>query len=231
MNLETQVHPKEAPTVAPGDTLANVLRRQIADEILEGRRPPGSRLDERSLADEFGVSRTPVREALQQLVSAGLAKSKPRSGAVVHSVEPERVASLCEASILLETLCARLAAVRITAIELGRLRKIHQACAVLHESGDVYGYALENRRFHSAIIAATKNQDLEDAVEFCRLRIAPYQRRPFKSYARRSSSQDEHQDIIRALEAGDANQAELAMARHLEAAAVAIDEQLRRAKA
>ena len=59
---------KKTLNVEPGDTLANVLRRQIADEILAGIRPPESRLDERRLAEEYSVSRTPVREALQQLV-------------------------------------------------------------------------------------------------------------------------------------------------------------------
>lgn len=214
--------------VEPGDTLANVLRRHIADDILDGKRAPGSRLDERSLAEEYGVSRTPVREALQQLVSAGLASSKPRSGAVVQGVEPSRVASLSEASILLESLCARLAAARITAVELGRLRHIHDACQACHEAGDVDGYALENRRFHSAILSATRNQDLVDSVEFCRMRIAPYQRTPFKSSVRRQASQDEHSRIIEALESGQADLAERAMADHLKAAAIAIDEHLRR---
>lgn len=217
----------QTPRVEQGDTLANVLRRQIADDILEGRRAPGSRLDERSLAEEYGVSRTPVREALQQLVSAGLARSKPRSGAVVQGIEPGRVSSLCEASILLEALCARLAAVRITAVELGRLIRIHEACGTCHINGDVEGYAMENRRFHSAIIAATQNQDLQDSVEFCRMRIAPYQRAPFKSAERREASQEEHQRIISALERGNPDDAEEAMTAHLKAAAVAIDEQLR----
>ena len=213
--------------VESGDTLANVIRRQIAEDILDGRRTPGSKLDERSMAEEFGVSRTPIREALQQLVSAGLAKSKPRSGAVVQGVEPERVSSLCEASILLESLCAKLAATRITAVELGRLHRIHQMCEAHHKTGDMEAYALENRKFHSAIIAATQNPDLVDSVEFCRLRIAPYQRTPFKSAERRLASQNEHQKIIDALEAGDPKAAEHAMAEHLKAAAISIDEQLR----
>lgn len=227
MQAKTNKRATQKPKVESGDTLSNVLRRQIADDILDGRRLPGSRLDERALAEEYGVSRTPVREALQQLVSAGLAASKPRSGAVVQEVAPGRVASLCEASILLESLCARLAAARITAVELGRLRRIHQACDSYHQSSDFSGYALENRKFHSAIISATQNQDLEAAVESFRLRIAPYQRTPFRSSARRQASQNEHEKIIEALEAGDAERANQTMTEHLKAAAVAIDEQLR----
>jgi DNA-binding GntR family transcriptional regulator len=227
METKIETRGKLILKVDKGDTLANVLRRHIADDILVGTRAPGARLDERSLAKEFGVSRTPVREALQQLASAGLAKSKPHSGTVVQGIEPGRVSSLCEASIFLESLCARLAT-RITTIELGRLKKIHAACQTCHEVGDVDGYALENRKFHSAIIAATQNQDLVDTIEFCRLRIAPYQRTPFKSSAIREASQVEHKKIIDALESGDSDFAERAIAEHLKAAAIAIDQYLQR---
>lgn len=218
------IRARAALKVEPGDTLANVLRRRIADDILAGIVKPGARLDERSLAEEHGVSRTPIREALQQLVATGLARSKPHSGVVVQGVEPARVAALCEASILLESLCARLAASRITTIELGRLKKIHAACEACHQCDDADGYALENRRFHSAVISATHNKDLADSVEHCRLRIAPFQRTPFRSQARRSASQREHQRIVDALEKAAPEAAEQAMSDHLKAAAIAIDE-------
>lgn len=227
MGKKTIAPSKGTLRVGSGDTLANALRRQLADDILDGRREPGSRLEERSLAEQYGVSRTPVREALQQLVSAGLAIRKPRSGAVVQRVEAARVSSLCEASILLETLCARLAAVRITTIELGRLRLVLNACDTCHHNGDVEGFALKSRNFHSAVIAATQNQDLVDTVEFCRLRIAPYHRAPFKAAARRVSAQAELERILVALESGDADQAARAMTDHLKAAAIAIDNQIR----
>lgn len=216
----------ETLKVEAGDTMANVLRRRIADDILAGTCKPGSRLDERSLAEKFGVSRTPVREALQQLVTAGLVRSKPHSGVIVQGVELSRVASLCEASILLESMCARLAAVRMTAVELGRLKKIHTACEVCHQADDMDGYAAENRKFHSAIIDGIQNRDLGDAVEFCRLRIAPFQRMPFRSFEQRAASQKEHKDIVEALEKGDPVQAEAVMTQHLTAAAIAIDEYL-----
>lgn len=210
--------------VEKGDTLANVLRRQIAEKILEGVLTPGSKLDERTLAQEFGVSRTPVREALQQLVSAGLAVSRPHAGTVVHGIDAERITALCEASMLLEALSIRLAAVRMTSIDISHLRKIFDACEACHLAGDASGYALENRKFHSTIIKATRNKDLCDSVEFCRLRIAPFQRAPFKSFDRRAASQREHKAIIEALESRDENLAADAMTHHLSNAAIAIDE-------
>tara|TARA_R110002167_G_scaffold184083_1_gene384497 strand:- start:105 stop:398 length:294 start_codon:yes stop_codon:yes gene_type:complete len=83
-----------------------------------------------------------------------------------------------------------------------------------------------NRKFHGAIIAATHNPDLRDSVEFCRVRIAPFQRVPFKSADRRAASQIEHQQIIDALENRNSELATEKMRLHLSAAAVAIDEQL-----
>lgn len=212
--------------VDKGDTMANVLRRKIADEILANAITPGTRLDERRLAEEYGVSRTPVREALKQLISAGLVSNKPHAGTIVQEIDRQRLGSLCEASIELETLCARMAASRITAVELGRLNKIHEACEASHLAQDPDAYALENRKFHGAIIAATHNQDLQDSVEFCRVRIAPFQRVPFKSPDRRAASQIEHRQIIAALENRNPERAAENMRLHLSAAAVAIDEQL-----
>lgn len=220
----TESEVDEKLTAEKGDTLANVLRRRLADSILSGACKPGTRLEERILATQFGVSRTPVREALQQLALAGLVTSKPRSGTVVASVEPARVMSLCEANILLETLCARLAAGRITAVELGRLKRLHVACQTCHVTSDANGYALKNRLFHSTIIEATHNIDLGESVELCRLRIAPFQRLPFHSAQRRAESQQEHQALIEALELGDAEAAARAMHDHLSAASLAIDD-------
>ena len=134
---------------------------------------------------------------------------------------------MCEASILLESICARLAAGRMTAVEVGRLCRIHEACQACHEAGDALGYAAENRKFHSAIIEGAKNPDLRDAVEFVRLRIAPFQRAPFASAERRDASQAEHARIIVALSKQDAEAAAEAMTAHLSAAAVAIDEHLK----
>jgi DNA-binding GntR family transcriptional regulator len=216
-----------AISVEKGDTLANVLRRRIADSILQNEIEPGTRLDEQRLATEFGVSRTPIREALGQLSAAGLVASKPHIGAIVQPIVAARVASLCEAVIELEGLCARMAALKMSVVELGRLKEFHGACGSAHEADDTYAYALKNRSFHYAIVAGTHNPDLVDSVELCRLRVAPYQKLQFSVAARRAASQIEHMEIVAALERRAPDDAATAMTRHLSAAAVAIDAQLR----
>jgi DNA-binding GntR family transcriptional regulator len=207
--------------------LANVLRRRIADGILQNEIAPGTRLDEQRLAAQFGVSRTPVREALAQLRAAGLVSSRPHAGSTVQPIEQARVSSVCEAVIELESLCARLAAVRLSVLELGRLSALHEACAVAHAAADTDGYAQSNRNFHTVIIAGTHNADLVDCVEMCRLRIAPYQRLPFALSARRVAAQAEHAQVLSALQRRAPDEAAAAMRAHLSAAAIAIDEQLR----
>jgi DNA-binding GntR family transcriptional regulator len=216
-----------AVEVEKGDTLANVLRRRIADSILQNQIAPGTRLDEQRLAAQFGVSRTPVREALGQLRAAGLVSSRPHAGSTVRPIEQARVSSLCEAVIELESLCARLAAIKLSVMELGRLSALHEACAATHDAADTDGYAQSNRNFHSAIIAGTHNADLVDCVEMCRLRIAPYQRLQFALSARRVAAQAEHAQILSALQRHAPDDAAAAMREHLSAAAIAIDEQLR----
>src|SRR3979409_138523 len=96
---------------------AGELRLQLADEIVRGVLAPGSALDETDIARRFGVSRTPVREALRQLVASGLVEARAHRGAVVAQPSLERLTGMFEAMAELEALCAGLAAERMTAAE------------------------------------------------------------------------------------------------------------------
>ena len=94
-------------------TRAEELRLQLADEIVRGVLPPGSALDETDIARRFNVSRTPVREALRQLVASGLVESRAHRGAVVARPSLDRLTEMFEAMAELEALCAGLAAERM----------------------------------------------------------------------------------------------------------------------
>src|SRR3546814_4770155 len=91
------------------------------EEVLSGHRPPGARLDESKLAQHFGVSRTPVREALRELAAADLVVLRPRQGAVVATVTVTQLLHMFEVMAELASFCARLAARRMTADERRRL--------------------------------------------------------------------------------------------------------------
>ncbi len=112
-------------------TQAERLADSIAEQVLSGEFPPGFRLDEMALAERFGVSRTPVREAIRLLASTGLIDVKPRRGASVATATSAQLETLFGAMAEIEASCARLAAVSMTPIERRRLQSRHEAMAEL----------------------------------------------------------------------------------------------------
>ncbi len=112
-------------------TQAERLADSIADAVLSGEFPPGFRLDENALAERFGVSRTPVREAIRLLASTGLIEVKPRRGAHVATATSAQLEKLFGAMAEMEATCARLAAMSMTPIERRRLQGRHEAMAEL----------------------------------------------------------------------------------------------------
>src|SRR5258708_16451860 len=107
-------------------TRAEELRLQLADEIVRGVLPPGAALDETDIARRFKVSRTPVREALRQLVASGLVESRAHRGAVVARPSIQRLTRVFEAIAEVEALCAGLAAERMSPAERHRLEAVHE---------------------------------------------------------------------------------------------------------
>ena len=102
-------------------TLSDKIFQALATAIVSGQLKPGQRLDERSVCREFGVSRTPVREAFRRLSGAELVETAPRKGVTVARVDVEKLTEMFEALAEFEGLCARLSAVRMTALEKKRL--------------------------------------------------------------------------------------------------------------
>src|SRR5215475_13206899 len=117
-------------------TRAEELRLQLADEIVRGALPPGAPLDETDIARRFSVSRTPVREALRQLVVSGLVEARPHRGAVVAQPSLERLTGMFEAMAELEALCAGMAAERMSPAERYRLEAVHEELRVLSHAGN-----------------------------------------------------------------------------------------------
>jgi DNA-binding GntR family transcriptional regulator len=133
------------------------LREQIEEQIATGELAPGSSLDEATLADLHGVSRTPVREALIQLAAGGLIEIRPRRGATVTSIGPTRLLEMFEVMSELEAMCGRLAARRMSEAERNSLGQALQACAVARQQQDSDAYFYCNETFHAAIYAGSHN--------------------------------------------------------------------------
>lgn len=191
------------------------LRDRIEQAIISGEYPPGFRLEEPLLAQRYNVSRTPVREALMQLASAGLVEIRPRQGAIVASPTVQDILEMFEVMASLEGLCVELAARRITAEELAELEQVHERCGALAAAGDPDGYYAENRRFHEALYAASRNRFLEETTRSLRNRVAPYRRLQLRHRGRTQRSWAEHGAILEAIRSGDGPGARAAMMAHI----------------
>ena len=196
-------------------TLAEKLATAIADGILNGTLQPGLRLDELGLAQQHGVSRTPVREALRQLTMSGLIDMRPRKGAIVSKATPEQVESLFVAMAEMEATCARLAAMSMTPVERRRLQARHEATTALAGAGDPDAYSNANVAFHSAIYAGAHNAPIAEYTLGLRRRVGPFRRAQFQVEGRLTKSNQEHDAVVRAILSGDAAGAHASMLHHV----------------
>ncbi|MBN9000409.1 MAG: GntR family transcriptional regulator [Rhizobiales bacterium] len=176
---------------------------QLADEIVRGTFAPGEPLDEIGLATRYGVSRTPVREALRQLAASGLVEIRPHRGAIVTRPSETRLLEMFVVMAELEGLCAGLAAEAMSILERRDLDRLHGQLGELVATGDPTRYALANERFHGAIYAGSHNAYLAEMTLATRARLAPFRRAQFRQSGRLAESFEEHARIVRAILAGD----------------------------
>jgi DNA-binding GntR family transcriptional regulator len=200
-----------------GEKRSNVqrLKDSLEDDIINGRRTPGERLDPERLGREFSVSRTPVREAIQQLVASGLVTVSPKKGTFVSRVGIEQLIEMFEVMAELEGMCGRLAARRITEGELAELVRAHERCEAAARAGDTDEYYYENEGFHDAIYTASHNAFLAGEARQLKQRLKPYRRLQLQVRQRMSGSLEEHREIVASIEKGDASAAERALREHV----------------
>jgi DNA-binding GntR family transcriptional regulator len=196
-------------------TRAEELRMQLADEIVRGALQPGTALDEMELARRFGVSRTPVREAIRQLAASGLVEARAHRGALVARPSAEHLIGMFEAMAELEALCAGLAAERMTRPERNMLEIAHEEMRTLIRVGDPQRYHELNEAFHNAIYAGAHNQYLAEITLSTRTRVQPFRRAQFRNLGRLAKSQAEHERVVEAIQRGDRERAALAMRSHI----------------
>src|SRR5258708_11512840 len=169
-------------------TLAETIRQNLADDILRGVYPPGARLDESGLARRFKLSRTPVREALRQLSSAGLVEMRPRRGVIVSLPTDSALAEMFEVMGELEASCTGLAAQRMSPAERVRLELVHRRSYEAVRSNDRESYRTLNFAFHDVIYRGAHNEFLLATTVGIRQRIAPFRRAQFALQARLAKS-------------------------------------------
>lgn len=194
---------------------ADAVRHQLEQDVITGVLLPGERLDEVSLAERFGVSRTPIREALRRLSNSGLVELRPRRGAFVHQVGLSELIEMFEVMAELEGMCGRLAARRITPEQLELLERSLTACADAAAGGDTDAYYQANAEFHSVIYSASQNGFLAGQAQALHTRLAPYRRLQLRVVHRMRQSLSEHHEVAAAIRDGDSARAEVALESHV----------------
>ena len=191
------------------------LKETIEEEIVTGILKPGERLEEIGLAERFGVSRTPIREALQQLGAAGLVEIRPHRGAIVGAPDPIRLSHMFELMAEMEAICGRLAARRLRREDEIALKETLLACQKAAKTRDTDRYYFENERFHRAIYAASGNPFiLEQAVALSK-RLAPFRRLQLRVRNRLMNSVTEHEAIVAAILSGNGEEASRQLTAHV----------------
>jgi len=186
--------------------------------IISGAVQPGSRFEEAELCRQFGVSRTPVRDALMQLSATGLIELRHRQGAVVTAIPLAKMAQMFEVMAELEALCASLAAQRMTITERHLLETAQQDCRDFAGDGSEDGlsrYFEANYAFHRVIYEGAHNDFLYQQTMQLRNRLTPYRRFRLQSPARLKISSEEHQQILECILAGDSAAAAATTRAHL----------------
>jgi DNA-binding GntR family transcriptional regulator len=196
-------------------TLAETIRQKLADDILRGVYPPGARLEEIALAKRFNLSRTPVREALRQLTSAGLVEMRPRRGVIVSLPTDSALAEMFEVMGELEASCARFATQRMSPAERVRLELVHRRSLEAVRGNDKEAYRTLNFEFHDVIYGGAHNEFLLATTVGIRQRIAPFRRAQFALEDRLAKSYAEHDAIVGAILQGDAETASEVMRAHV----------------
>lgn len=182
---------------------ADQILADLEQMIVTGVFADGERLDEIRLSEQFNVSRTPIREALQKLVASGMVEQRPRRGVFVIEPGPVELLEMFEAMAEIEASCGFMAATRITEEELADLRATNNLCKTAVEMNDAHDYYLHNERFHQLIYAASRNSYFEDLALKLQKRLKPYRRMQLHLRGRLEQSMSEHEEILKALTKGD----------------------------
>lgn len=194
-----------------GSTSVRVMH-ELERRIVSGELAPGSRIEEANIARELGVSRTPVRKALHQLIASQLLTQTPNRSAVVPLLDREEFSDIFEALSEIEAIIAGFAAQRMREMERQEIVACAKRCL---ETEEPEAYGSLNEEFHNLIDIGARNQSLQSVVKMVRIRAAPYRRYQFTVLDRIRQSSEEHLQIAEALRTADVEGATRSMRNHI----------------
>jgi DNA-binding GntR family transcriptional regulator len=194
---------------------SDIIADTLEERIFDGTYRDGDRLDELTVSEHFGVSRTPIREALQRLAQSNLVQLVPRRGAFVRQPGPVELLEMFEVMAELEAVCARFAAKRISTEALSELTVANKKCQAAVDANLPDVYYTENELFHRIIYRESGNAFLEQETAFLHRRLQPFRRQQLRLRGRMEQSMAEHAAILGALERGDCDRAAAELRNHV----------------
>lgn len=196
-------------------SLTAKIFNKIREDILNGRYKEGEKLIEAKLAEEMGVSRTPVREALKQLELDGLVDNVPNRGVIVKGISNQDIQDIFEIRAAIEGIAAKWAVERITEEELHSLKEIHELAEFYVFKKDIEKFAELNTRFHEIIYKATKSRYLEQVLKDFQYYMKQARRKSLQKEGRMEDAFAEHKDILEAFLKRDKEEAEKMLTLHV----------------
>lgn len=205
----------ETPLNLGAPALYEQVAKHLRDRIFAHQLAPGAWVDEQAIATEFGISRTPLREALKVLASEGLVELRPRRGCYVAQLSEQDLDQIFPVMALLESFAIREATSRIDEAGQKRLADIHQELERYAAAQDPDRFFDANQRFHSAIQELSANRWLCQLIDETRKFIRLTRRNSLNLDGRLKQSLAEHRDLLAAIERRDAESAARLMHAHI----------------
>ena len=202
-------------SITKKNTRTEILVSEIEKLIVNGSMAPGQRLDEMVLAKKYGVSRTPVREAIRALIAIGLVQNTGKQGSQVAKLSISMLIEMFELMAVLEGMCAQLAARRATKNQLFEMQKTHELLEKTFEKGTHKEFYNVNLQFHDLLYNASHTQYLAEETLRLRRRLSPYRMRVTFQPGRMNSTLVEHNKILIAIKKGESELAKNEAISHL----------------
>lgn len=199
-----------APTALYQEVAERLRQRIFAHELT-----PGTWIDEQMLAEQYGISRTPLREALKVLASEGLVELKPRRGCYVTEISRQDLDDIFPLMALLEGRCIVDAIGRAKAADIRQLKAIHEKLEAAARDGRIDAFFEANQEFHRRIQELANNRWLLSVIQDLRKVLKLSRLHSLSLEGRLQQSLDEHRTIMAAIEANDTEKAEKTMHDHL----------------
>lgn len=207
-------------------SLHDELVQRLRDMIVHGELHPGQRVAEKALCERFGVSRTPLREALKVLASEGLVVLAPNRGATIATLTIEEVDEIFPVMAVLEALAGKLACERITEDRVAEIKALHYQMVAHHRRKELAPYFTLNQAIHEAILEAAGNSTLAAMSRSLAGRIRRARYMANMSQSRWDQAVAEHEDILAALSRREGEKLGRILQRHLENKAQVVKESL-----